>query len=207
LALLFAAIAMVIIQDCSSEKPHIISRNGPDNARVDVEALKAQARALRSKADSLRSDCITTTVPGNLRWGRVAVAAAVHGVLLIGFSTCIQAASSNRHLQDAMPWLVRLTIVFMFSLACCTLVYLGQGKQTLAMVGVTFSLESILLHCLASFSTSHAGRVPLAYYEVLVGGTVTAVLSQAGLAAQSSQASAKRSSSGHFPAEKRPHTS
>eukprot|EP00439_Symbiodinium_sp_Y106_P082534 s499_g21.t6 len=131
-------------QDCSSEKPHIISRNGPDNARVDVEALKAQARALRSKADSLRSDCITTTVPGNLRWGRVAVAAAVHGVLLIGFSTCIQAASSNRHLQDAMPWLVRLTIVFMFSLACCTLVYLGQGKQTLAMVGVTFSLDGDL---------------------------------------------------------------
>ncbi|CAE7237708.1 unnamed protein product [Symbiodinium sp. CCMP2456] len=198
---------MVIIQDCSSEKPQIISRNGPDNARVDVEALKAQARALRSKADSLRSDRITTTVPGNLRWGRVAVAAAVHGVLLIGFSTCIQAAASNRHLQDAMPWLVRLTIVFMFSLACCTLVYLGQGKQALAVVGVTFSLESILLHCLASFSTSHAGRVPLAYYEVLIGGTVTAVLSQVGLAAQSSQASAKRSSSSHFPAEKRRHTS
>ena len=43
--------------------------------------------------------------------------------------------------------------------------------------------------------------------EVLVGGTVTAVLSQVGLAAQSSQASAKRSSTGHFPAEKRRHTS
>ncbi|CAE7766874.1 unnamed protein product [Symbiodinium pilosum] len=118
---------------------------------------------------------------------QVGIAAAVHGFLLIGFSYCIQAASSNRHLEEALPWLVRFTVMFMFSLSCCTLVYLGQGKPVLAMVGISFCVECILLHCLASFSKANSGRVPLAYYEVLVGCTATAVLSQCGIASQSSQ--------------------
>mmetsp|Transcript_27187 Transcript_27187/g.50917 ORF Transcript_27187/g.50917 Transcript_27187/m.50917 type:complete len:204 (-) Transcript_27187:151-762(-) len=168
---------MVIIQDCSGKRPQIISRTLPNRSRLDINDLKAQAAELRGKANALRRDCVVTVaVP--VVWRRVAMAATVHGLLLMAFSTCIQAASGHRHLQTALPWLVRLTVVFMLSLAGCTLVYLGQGKQTLIMVGVTFSLECLVLHCLASFSTSHSGRVPFAYYEVLAAATLTAVLSQ-----------------------------
>ncbi|CAE8709932.1 unnamed protein product [Polarella glacialis] len=109
---------MVVIQDCSGDKPPVVISGDPRRLRTDLDSLKAEAKKLRGKAHDLREQ---TGADSELQaaqpsWAArfsyllsgpaaapVALALAAHGLALLILSTGIHAAASRRHFKHALP--------------------------------------------------------------------------------------------------------